>query len=135
MDKTSTGFENVVMLADKDIVKVKDFAVMREGKDGKKPFIGLVNAEDLNKEHNKYNKKGEKEDREHQVYVCIVEMLAVLLEAAVGKDVSDCSIVDNSFDEDKDNNNIIRFLPMIEIMKYELLVDRYRGFLEALQSA
>ena len=61
-------------------------------------------------------------------------MLAVLLEASVGKDVSSCAMIENK-DAYKSGDRIIPFLPIIAIMEYNLLVKRYKGFLKALQSA
>ena len=119
----ATTFDNIIILANKEVVEAESFAVIRDGKDNKKPFIAGIDAVQLHKEY--------KESMDNQLYVCIVEMIAIALEASVGVDVSKSPLVSKLDIQ----NKIIIFTPRAEVIMYEMLRERYKAYIELLQAA
>ena len=126
MDETSTGFDNVIILASKDVVKSDEFAIIREGKNAEKPFIAKIDARLLNEGY-----QSNQESMDSQIFMHIIEMLTLTLEASLGKDVTSSALV---YSVDIENKTIT-FLPPVEVMEYNLLRQRYLAYRKALQSA
>ncbi|MBF0252642.1 MAG: HAD-IA family hydrolase [Candidatus Omnitrophica bacterium] len=118
-----TTFDNVIILAAKEVVEAESFGVIRDGKNNEKPFIAGIDATQLHKEY--------KESLDEQLYASIIEMITLTLEASVGVDVSESSLVSKVDMQ----NNIIIFMPRVEVIKYEILRERYRRYIKFLQNA
>ncbi len=118
-----TTFGNVIILADKSVVEAESFAVIRDGKGYERPFIAGIDATQLRAQY--------KECMNEQLYISIIEMITLTLEASVGVDISGSSLVDTIDIE----NNMIVFMPVVEVILYEMLRERYLGYIRLLQAA
>jgi hypothetical protein len=131
INKVSTSNDKVIMLTDQAILNQEDFKTFKQNKSEKDVFIGLINGQELKKAYDKASvEDGKAKDI---INVDIIAMLSVLMEASIGRDVTASAMVDNSYTGG--GNNMIMFLPVVEVMNLNKLTAKHKGYLRALRSA
>lgn len=110
-----TTFDNIIILANEEVIESKNFAIIKSGKNNIKPFIARAYTIPLQGEYKKIS-------HEH-LYMSMIKILTITLEAFLGIDVSALPSV-NKVDK---HNNEITFILIEKNKNHETLKERDNG--------
>ena len=122
---TNTPLSNIVVLASRGTIDLKEFDPFRSTKEEKGAFLASIDTSIISGYCNKHPEAPEK------LYIRITEMLNIALGLSAGKEFLNVPIIE-SYDADK---RVLVFLPKIELLDFEERQKRYDLQRKAMASA